>query len=193
MEKRNLLWTLALALGLFALAAVHAQQKTSAPAAKPPALTALDYIEIQQLANRYAQAIDTCSNNGYDYADLFTKDGRFIDNFTEEGFKVGGLVRAKGREQLAAVSGGGASGCKNVGWKDWSHLMINHVIIPTPEGAKGRVYLVVIGEKGPNHVQRFGGYEDIYVKTTEGWRIQSRTHVRSKAWHNPLLQSADLN
>ena len=31
-----------------------------------PALSALDYAEIGQLANRYAHAIDTCSNNGYD-------------------------------------------------------------------------------------------------------------------------------
>ncbi len=191
MRKPTLSRPLALSLGLFLLSSAHAQQKPSV--AKPAVLTALDYFEIQQLANRYAQAIDTCSNNGYDYADLFTKDGLFIDNFTEEGYKVHGLVRAKGREQLAAVSGGGSRGCKDVGWKDWSHLMINHVITPTPDGAKGRVYLVVIGEKGPNHVQRFGGYEDIYVKTGDGWRIQSRTHVRSKAWHNPLLQSADLN
>lgn len=193
MRKRPLLCTVAPALALFALATIHTPQKASGAATKPTTLTALDYFEIQQLANRYAQAIDTCSNNGYDYADLFTADGRFIDNFTEEGYKVHGLVRAKSREQLAAVSGGGSRGCKDVGWKDWSHLMINHVITPTPEGAKGRVYLVVIGEKGPNHVQRFGGYEDIYVKTAQGWRIQSRTHVRSKAWHNPLLQSADLN
>ena len=34
------------------------------------ALTAQDYIDIQQLLNKYAFALDTCSNNGYDYADL---------------------------------------------------------------------------------------------------------------------------
>src|SRR5579863_1908248 len=134
--------------------ALHAQQ------AKPRALTALDYIEIQQLANRYAQAIDTCANNGYDYADLYTADGKFTDNFTEEGFGKGGLVRAEGREALARAAGGGSLGCKNVGWKDWSHLMVNNVVTPAPGGAKGRVYLVVIGEKGPNNIQRFGGYED---------------------------------
>jgi hypothetical protein len=33
-------------------------------------------LEIQQLVAKYARAIDTCSNNGYDYADLFTPDGR---------------------------------------------------------------------------------------------------------------------
>ena len=66
-------------------------------------------------------------------------------------------------------------------------------ITPTPQGASGRVYLVAIGEKGPRDVTRYGGYEDQYVKTSVGWRIKKRTHVRNKAWSNPLLQSADLN
>ena len=178
----------ALGMGFTATFTLHAQQK------KPAALTALDYFEIEQLMYRYGQFIDTCSNNGYDYADLYTPDGRFIDNFTEEGFKKGGLLRGEGREALARAAGGGTLGCKDVGWKDWSHLMINPVITPAPGGgATGRVYAVVIGEKGPNHVQRFGGYQDVYVKTNAGWRIQSRTHVRAKAWSNPLLQSPDLN
>jgi hypothetical protein len=47
----------------------------------PRELTALDYFEIQQLVAKYARAIDTCSNNGYDYADLFTPDGAFIPSF----------------------------------------------------------------------------------------------------------------
>ena len=77
------------AVGILGLVAVRAQQK--------PSLTALDYIEIQQLANRYAQAIDSCSNNGYDYAVLYPSDGEFVDTITEEGFKKGCLTRAKGR------------------------------------------------------------------------------------------------
>jgi hypothetical protein len=173
------------AFSAFSLLSIYGQQR--------PALTALDYIEIQQLANRYAHAIDTCANNGFDYADVYTADGVFVDNFTDEGFKQGGLTRAVGRDQLARAAGGGSSGCRNVGWKDWSHLMVNHVITPTSSGAAGRVYLVVIGEKGPDHAQRFGGYEDEYVKTSAGWRISKRTHVRNKAWSNPLLQSKDLN
>src|SRR5262245_60353900 len=36
---------------------------------RPVELTALDYFQIQQLVAKYAQYIDTCSNNGYDYAD----------------------------------------------------------------------------------------------------------------------------
>ena len=185
--KRKAIAAAVLGLGIATFATVRAQQQ------KAPALTGTDYFEIQQLMFRYGQYIDTCSNNGYDYADLFTADGTFTDNFTEEGYKKGGLMRAKGREQLAAAAGGGSLGCKNVGWKDWSHLMINPVIQATPEGASGRVYLVAIGEKGPRDVQRFGGYEDVYVKTTAGWRIKARTHVRNKAWSNPLLRTPDLN
>lgn len=173
---------------LFALGVVWAQQGS-----RDAKLTAQDYYEIEQLMYRYAQAIDTCANNGYDYADVYTNDGVFVDDFTDEGFSQGGLVRAVGREALARAAGGGDRGCKNVGWKDWSHLILNPVIMPTPEGATGRAYLVVIGEQRPDHTQRFGGYEDIYVRTDDGWRIKRRTHVRNKAWSHPLLQSENLN
>jgi hypothetical protein len=51
----------------------------------------------------------------------------------------------------------------------------------------------IVGASGPEHTQRFGGYEDEYVRTDEGWRIRRRTHVRNKAWRHPLLQSQDLH
>ena len=168
-------------------------QKASA-APKAPALTALDYEEITQLTNRYAYGIDTCSNNGYDYADVFTSDGVFIDKNSDEGFRQGGRVLARGREQLATLVGGGSRGCKTkLVWTDWSHIMTNHLVVPSAEGATGRIYLLQMGMKGPGSIERHGGYEDVYVKTPEGWRIKSRTHVRDKAWHNPLLQTPDLN
>jgi SnoaL-like domain len=157
-------------------------------------LTAMDYQEITQLIHRYAYGIDTCATNGYDYADVFTPDGVFIDRNSDAGFKQGGRVLAKGREALATLVGGGSRGCKTkLAWTDWSHLMLNHVITPTNEGATGRIYLVQLGMTGPGSVARHGGYEDVYVRTPAGWRIQSRTHVRNKAWHDPLLQTPDLN
>lgn len=156
-------------------------------------LTALDYYEITQLVNRYAYGIDTCANDGYDYADLFTADGVFIDKNSDGGFAAGGRVLASGREALAELVGGGSRGCRTkLVWTDWSHLMLNHEITPTSEGATGRVYLVQLGMEGPGSVARHGGYEDVYVKTADGWRIKSRTHVRDKAWHHPLLQTPDL-
>ena len=163
-------------------------------AQRAPSLTALDYEELRQLVHRYAYGIDTCGNNGYDYADVFTADGVFIDKNSDAGFKAGGRVLAKGREALATLVGGGSRGCKTkLVWTDWSHLMLNPVFTATSEGATGRIYLVQLGMKGPGSVDRHGGYEDVYVRTPAGWRIQSRTHVRNKAWHAPALQTPDLN
>jgi hypothetical protein len=156
--------------------------------------TAQDYQEITQLINRYAYGIDTCANNGYDYANVFTTDGVFIDNNSDAGYAAGGRVLARGRDALATLVGGGERGCRTkLVWTDWSHLMLNHEITPTADGAKGRVYLVQLGMKGPGSIERHGGYDDVYVRTEEGWRIKSRTHVRNKAWHAEALRSEDLN
>jgi SnoaL-like domain len=157
-------------------------------------LSALDYQQITQLVNRYAYGIDTCADNGYEYANVFTQDGVFIDKNSDAGFAAGGRVLAKGRDALAELVGGGSRECKTkLVWTDWSHLMLNVEITPSAEGATGRVYLVQLGMEGPGSVARHGGYEDVYVRTDEGWRIQSRTHVRNKAWHAPSLQTPDLN
>ena len=71
--------------------------------------------------------------------------------------------------------------------------MLNPVITPSPEGATGRTYLVQLEMRGPGTVDRHGGYEDVFVRTPEGWRIKTRTHVRNKAWYAPTIQSTDLN
>jgi hypothetical protein len=146
----------------------------SPPASRPRELTALDYIEIQQLVAKYAKAIDTCSNNGYDYADLFTPDGAFVPSFDG---KPGTPIQ--GREKLAEVSGGGSRGCKNVGWIEQGvrHLYVNHIITPTAEGATGTVDMLMIGLGGdPNKIQYDGYYEDTYVRTARGWRFKQRLH-----------------
>jgi hypothetical protein len=143
-------------------------------AQKPKELTALDYIEIQQLVAKYARAIDTCSNNGYDYADLYTADGVFLP--IVNGKPAAGI---QGREKLAEVSGGGSKGCKNVPWIDQGvhHIYVNHIITPSPEGATGTVDMMMIGLGGdPNKIENDGYYEDIYVKTAQGWRFKQRTH-----------------
>ena len=184
--------TLSAAVGAVTTALMLSMPRVSAQAA--PALGAADYQEIAQLTNRYAYGIDTCGNNGYDYADVFTPDGEFIDKNSEAGFKAGGRVLAKGREALATLIGGGSRGCKTkLVWTDWSHIMSNLVVTPTATGATGRLYLLQMDIKGPGTIERHGGYEDVYVKTPQGWRIRSRTLVRNKQWHAPALQTADLN
>jgi hypothetical protein len=90
-------------------------------------------------------------------------------------------------------SRGGSKGCKTkMVWTGWSHIMTNHVIVPSSEGATGTIYLLQMGIKGPGSIERHGGYEDVYVKTAMGWRIKSRANVREESWLNPLLQTRGL-
>jgi hypothetical protein len=157
-------------LGLIVSTGARAQP----PPAAPRELTALDYFQIQQLVAQYARAIDTCSNNGYDYANLFTADGAFIPSFDG---KRGSPVQ--GRDRLAAISGGGSNECKNVPWiaQGVRHIYTNHIITPTADGASGYVDMLMIGLGGdPNKIEYDGHYEDLYVRTPEGWRFKQRVH-----------------
>src|SRR5512145_2425769 len=106
----------------------------------PTELNAMDYFQIQQLVARYARAIDTCSNNGYDYADLFAADGFFAPTMNG---KVS--VKFQGREKLAEISGGGSQGCKNVPWitEGVRHIYVNHIIRPAADGAEGTVDMLM--------------------------------------------------
>ena len=158
------------ALPAFAIIAFSASSFAQAPME----LTALDYFEIEQLVAKYARAIDTCSNNGYDYADLYTPDGMFVPiiNGAE-------APPIQGREALAEVSGGGSNNCENVGWIEQGvrHIYVNHIITPSPEGATGTVDMLMIGLGGdPNKIEHDGYYDDVYVKTPQGWRFGKRTH-----------------
>jgi hypothetical protein len=159
-------------------------------------LTPMDYIEIRQLVNRYAFALDTGSSNGYDYADLFTADGEFMRPY------------AKGREQLAALARGPRLGPDNT-----VHYIMNHVIEPTADGAIGKAYLIefnwdiapaqgaggngrgagagpangwdIVGRKAGELARTGGHYEDVYVKTPVGWRFKKRDFIPSVSGADP--------
>jgi hypothetical protein len=158
---------------LAAGAAAAAQQPSSST------LTPADYIAIEQLAARYAFAIDTCTNGGVDFAELFVDDGEFS---VSQQWGVAGERRTKGRAALLDAAGGdGKGGCKDPKTQRGygiSHIVANHVITPSPEGATGKSYLLAIGVGGdPTTIERQGGYEDVYVRTPAGWRFKSRVHV----------------
>ena len=163
-----------------ALAAWGIALAMSAAAAEPPmTLTQQDYFEIQQLNARYVYAVDECTNSGYDYAGLYTADGTFG---VSQAWGDPGVVFAQGREALARAAGGGKDGC--VPRQPSSpvfgihHIATNLVITPTATGAYGRSMLLATGVgHDPAAIEWQGGYEDTYVKTAEGWRIQSRVHV----------------
>jgi hypothetical protein len=138
----------------------------------------MDRIEIQQLVARYGYALDTGADNGYAYADLFAPDGVFV------GMNQGEKGRAyRGRDTLAALARGGKRGPHYV-----SHFITNLLIEPSPEGAIGRQYAVIleIGEgQAPSSITHGGHYEDVYVKTPAGWRFKSRAFYASESGADP--------
>jgi len=165
--------TLVLLLGLGAVAG-HSQ---TAPTSTEPALTASDYLEIDQLVYKYGWALDSGDNNGFAYADLYTSDGTFT------GTNQGPNGRTyQGRENLAALARGSQLGPLHVG-----HLATNVIVTPTPGGAVGRVYVAIFDQGGPGKppgAGHGGFYDDVYVKTSDGWRFQKRTFFEGK-WGEP--------
>jgi len=115
-------------------------------------LTAQDYVDIQQLYARYNFAID--SGDIEAYVALYTPDGSFNTFTGQDGLRTFMKNRNGGTRR---------------------HWNTNLVITPTPEGAKGAVYLMFldVGMKPPA-VTGAGKYEDALVRTPQGWRFKKR-------------------
>jgi hypothetical protein len=160
-------------VGVTAGEPVAAQARSTANA-----LTAEDHVEIRNLVAKYARAIDTCSNNGYDYADLYTPDGSF--NSSRDG-KMG--TPYLGRDRLAEAAGGGSRGCKKLQREGglWIHAIVNLVIEPSADGAIGTSDLVYPSLRGKDfdaeHSGHVGGYQYTFARTPGGWRFRSVIHA----------------
>jgi hypothetical protein len=64
-------------------------------------------------------------------------------------------------------------------------------VTPTPEGAAGRAYVAIYdpGKLGQSPDAGHGGfYDDVYVKTPQGWRFKKRTYYEGK-WGEPNVQT----
>lgn len=129
-------------------------------------LSPADYLEILQLQTEYPRDVDPGSvrNAGW----MFTKDARSVisghpmlkpadfENF------YGGLVAAEGQ----ASKGGNR------------HFNMSPVIIGLPDGtARGSSLMMGVSVKEPGGkptIDLMGKYEDVYVRTPEGWRMTER-------------------
>jgi SnoaL-like domain len=168
--RRTLLIAVSLGACVLALVVVEAQQRGDPASSRAMTLTPIDYVEIRQLAARYGHAVDQGADSGYAYADLFAADGTF--------------GQTRGRDELAKLAKQTARGPQTA----W-HFIVNHVIEPTEDGAKGQEYMVHLryGEPGqPNIVWGGGHYEDTYVKTPNGWRFKTRRFIRSEGTSESL-------
>lgn len=144
-------------------------QQTDAERAR---LSGQDYAEIYQLYSRYAQGTDF--REGAMWLSVFTDDAVFQPGADAEEV-VGQEALAKWRaENFAARSPERQTRHWNSGW----------VITPTPEGAKGRLYYLGVNvSSGRPVVGGSGHYEDRYVKTSDGWRIQERRAISDSDMH----------
>lgn len=125
------------------------------------ALTADDYIEIQQLYAKYAHTLDLDDPEGW--ADTFTADGVFGDPSSENA--------SRGRESLVAFAervNAGRSGSS----RHWNSQVL---ITPTDTGADGSCYLLLFNTSAdPVSIRIAGIYQDKLVKTAAGWRFSNR-------------------
>jgi hypothetical protein len=167
-------------------AAAPASDTTATPAAaprrsaKPAALTAQDYADIEQLSARYAFGNDTGAEDGYLLANAFTPDGYFLAT----------VPRAlNGRKELAAASVEASAGLGPFNTRHWTW---NVLIEPAPwGGATGRAYVEVTIAKGPGQtgsIDNGGSYLDTYAKTAGGWRFTQRHPVLD--WRRPVVVQA---
>ncbi len=147
-------------------------------------LTEKDRAEIRDLVARYARALGGCQDA--EYASLFTPDGTFTsDDF--RGAKHRELYGAKGgtlkgRTQIAELVRTEEFCMEkkpraNAGGTNRPAPAVE--IKATPEGATGSAPL-----------GNGGRYDDVYVKTAEGWRFKSRRVTMPPAAGAPAATSS---
>jgi hypothetical protein len=133
-------------------------------------LSPQDVLDIQTLVARYGYVLDNGAEGGRAYADLFTDDGVFASP----------QATVSGREALLKFASGHRPG---QGPAYVRNFATNVKLEPTKDGARGRVYGVVIaiGENNqPSSVFTGGHFEDTYAKTQAGWRFKRRQFVPSE-------------
>jgi hypothetical protein len=120
-------------------------------------LSADDHFEIQNLYARYNHAHD--SSDAKLLATVFTADGEFVLN--GKAMNALGMIKpdmAKPQPQVRHVA---------------SSIVIN----PAPDGARGSSYVILVNlQSAPPAIMGGGYYEDVIVKTPQGWRFKKRTY-----------------
>ena len=128
-----------------------------------PALSGQDHAEIMRLYGMY--------NQGSDFRDAELFVSAFADDAV---FTTGPNQQVVGREALLAQRAERYQG--QTGDNGRRHHNSSFVITPTAEGAKGRAYWTVFDVSGAQPTPVVSGYyDDVFVKTSDGWKIRSRT------------------
>ena len=142
----------------FGLGGAEVVEEAGTPGNRDGHLSAVDYVKIEQLYTRSAVAFDSVRAQGAAFASTFTADGVMT--------RVG--VTATGTRALEEFAAANPPGLRT-----W---MSNLVLVPTPDGATGRVYVMVKGPNARAPVADVGTFEDELVRAGDGWRFQRRSY-----------------
>jgi limonene-1,2-epoxide hydrolase len=150
----------------------------------PHWFTAQDYADIDQLFALFGYGFDSAAADGYEWANLFTPDGIFVN-----GTAIGQM---KGRDTLAAFAsgrlnfpGGFASITLGPG-PARNPLAIQHILTdieltPSVDGAVAKVYRLnaTIGNDGRPSLAPGGVYHVLLARTAEGWRFKENWYMNA--------------
>ena len=150
MPKWKALLAVAFSVAVLALVAARTQQQGTNTSSDPSALTALDYLEIQQLVTRYAYALDSGAENGQLYAGLFAPDGEFVQRSGEA---------VSGREALinAFNDNGDTAVHRASGERIIRFLVANGAELNVPNKQRKTPLDVALERKGRNGAIRYPG------------------------------------
>ena len=163
--RRTLVVMTVVVVGAFAAGWVSAQGNSGS------SLTGQDYAEIEQLIARY--------NQGLDFEDL----DMYASIFTEDAVWRGPGRELVGRE--AMVESVGQRMASRPHEHERRHWQNNSVITPRPNGAVARTYFVSFEVSyQPPKPAVSGHYDDILVRTPDGWRIKERALTVDESLRN---------
>jgi hypothetical protein len=175
---------IALSLAVAGYSWVHAQPAKPAPA-KVLKLTPEDYQQIRQLYADYSYNIDQGTGEGF--ANLFTDDGEFTASpmaprTPAPGAGPGGNAApapppapAKAPGPAPAPLTGRAALIRTGSNPGTRHDAFNILITPTADGAESHCYVMIYIERTqPGFLNGTGVYDDILVKTPQGWKFKKR-------------------
>jgi hypothetical protein len=128
-------------------------------------LSVADRLEIEALYARFCHAID--SNDADGWASSFAENGTFAD----------GALLLDGREELRRFASGRSERLAAQGWRRKQHWITNLLIEGDECGARGRCYVLVLGDPADEtgmRIDKIGTYIDEIGKVDGEWLFLTR-------------------
>jgi|TARA_B100000686_G_scaffold76713_1_gene82635 hypothetical protein len=161
MKKRTTAFILGVVFGVIGFAWLGAEARQGATVQ----LTGADYAEIERLYGLY--------NQGSDFRDAEV----WLSAFAEDAVFATPAGETRGQAALRQARKERYQG--QTGDNGRRHYNSSFVITATESGAKARAYWLVNDVSGAEPMAVSSGYyDDTFVKTATGWKIQTRTLYR---------------